>query len=379
MSKEPFNVAVVGYGLSAKVFHIPLILAVPALRLYAIIQRSPKPEDDAKHDFPQVKCLRSSDEVMKDPAVDLVVLSTIPETHFELAKQALLSGKHVVVEKPFTPTSKEADELIALAEEKKLLITVYQSQTHLTPKILLILVAKIVWADRRWDSDFLTVSQLIRSDTLGRIAEFETHFDRHRPEIPQAASWKAKALPASGAIYDLGTHLIDQIVHLFGLPKKITGFIGSQRDGDTGGFEDSFIVLLHYEKGLIATAKAGVVSPEVNQLRYWVRGVKGSFKKFHLDCQEDQLKKGMRPGDEGFGIEPQKNHGVLTTTQNDGSLRSSTYPTDVPATYVEFYRILSAAMSGKGRVPVRAEEARDVIRLIELAKESSELRRSLDV
>jgi predicted dehydrogenase len=119
-------------------------------------------------------------------------------------------------------------------------------------------------------------------------------------------------IPASGAIYDLGTHLLDQAVHLFGVPEKVTGFIGSQREGNTSGFEDSFTVLLHYKSGLLVTAKAAVVSPEENQLRFWVRGEKGSFKKYHLDIQEDQLKAGIRPGDKEYGQEPSDRYGMFS-------------------------------------------------------------------
>lgn len=132
--------------------------------------------------------------------------------------------------------------------------------------------------DRRWDSDFLTLSLLIKNKFLGRVVEFETHFDRHRPTVSAGDSWKTKMLPGGGAIYDLGTHLIDQVVVTFGLPKRITGFIGTQRENNTTGYEDSFTVLLHYD-GLMAVVKAAVVSPETKQLRYWVRGHKGSFKK----------------------------------------------------------------------------------------------------
>ena len=150
--------------------------------------------------------------------------------------------------------------------------------------------------DRRWDSDFLTLQALLKDNTLGRIAEFETHFDRHRPEIVASGGWKTKAAPGAGAVYDLGTHLIDQVVVAFGLPKKVTGFVGSQRESNPGGYEDSCTVLLHYD-GMLATVKAGVVSPEENQLRYWVRGVKGSYKKvsrnhhWQLDNLETQRAK----------------------------------------------------------------------------------------
>jgi predicted dehydrogenase len=134
--------------------------------------------------------------------------------------------------------------------------------------------------DRRWDADFVTVSKLIKEGTLGRVVDFETHFDRHRPTVPEGTtSWKHQVLPASGAIYDLGTHLLDQAVHLFGLPKRVTGFVGAQRANGVPGFDDSFTVLLHYPDSLVVTAKASVISAEENQLRFWVRGEKGSYKK----------------------------------------------------------------------------------------------------
>jgi predicted dehydrogenase len=135
--------------------------------------------------------------------------------------------------------------------------------------------------DRRFDADFVTLTKLVKNGSLGRVVEFETHFDRHRPEEPaaDASKWKNKVIPGGSAIYDLGSHLLDQAVHLMGTPDRITGFVGSQRAVNTTGFEDSFTVLLHYNNGLLVTAKAGVVSPEENQLRYWVRGEKGSFKK----------------------------------------------------------------------------------------------------
>lgn len=146
--------------------------------------------------------------------------------------------------------------------------------------------------DRRWDADYVTLSKLVRDGTLGRVVEFESHFDRHRPDQPSGNSWKTKVMPGGSAIYDLGTHLIDQAVHLLGLPKRITGFVGSQRENNTSGYEDSFTVLLHYGDGAMATVKAAVVSPEEKQLRFWVRGVNGSYKKVGSLLGERRWKKG---------------------------------------------------------------------------------------
>ncbi len=238
-----------------------MITTIPAFTLHSIVQRHPTPGNDAQKDHPGIKAYNSSEEMVQDPAINVVVITTIPTSHFELCKLALEHGKHVIVEKPFTPTSKEAEELIEIARKHERLLTVYQN--------------------RRWDTDFLTLSALLKDAKLGRVVEFETHFDRHRPEAPAPSStWKAKPLPGGGAAYDLGTHLIDQVVVLFRLPDKITGFVGSQREHNPENVEDSCTILLHYEsRGLLATVKAGVVSPETEQLRFWVRGEKGSYKK----------------------------------------------------------------------------------------------------
>ncbi|KAL8916724.1 MAG: hypothetical protein Q9172_006179 [Xanthocarpia lactea] len=330
MASKPYNVGIIGYGASAKVFHIPLIEVAPELNLYAIVQRHPTPENDASKAHPGIKSYRAAEEFVKDDSVDIVVITTTPATHFELAKLALQHEKH----------------------------------------------------DRRWDQDFLTIQTLVKNQTLGRIIDFESHFDRYKPSIAGSKPWKTRLEPGGGAIYDLGAHLIDQIVQLFGLPKKLTAFLGSQRlDNDNpGSYDDACTVLMHYE-GMMATVKVAVISPEVQQLRFWVRGEKGSYKKYHEDCQEDHLTAGMHPGDPGFGIEPEDHHGTLITPINS-TLTANSHPTVQPTsstTYQAIYTQFAAAVAGKGEVPVKPEEAREVIRLIELAKRSSEEGRTMEV
>jgi predicted dehydrogenase len=257
-----YNVAIIGYGLSAKIFHIPFLYA-PAYRLYGIVQRTPNPASDPAVDFPGTKVWRSTDEMLTDPTVDIVIITTLPDSHFSLAQAALAAGKHVVVEKPFVPTSEEADKLAVIARKSGKKLAVYQN--------------------RRWDADFLTVRKLIEDGVLGRIVEFETHFDRHTPVSPEG--WRQKSgLPGVGQIYDLGTHLLDQVVYLFGMPAKVTAVIGNQRNaemigGESVGGEDAFTVLLHYANGLLVTAKAAAISPASEQLRFWVRGEKAGFRK----------------------------------------------------------------------------------------------------
>lgn len=279
-----------------------------------------------------------------------------------MVKSALQAGKHVVVEKPFVPTAAEATELCNIASKTGKKLAVYQN--------------------RRWDADFVTLKDVLASGELGEVAEFETHFDRHRPD-PPADTWKAKDAPANGAIYDLGTHLIDQVYSLYGLPTRVTGFVGYQRRGVTEGAHDSATVLLHYdEKQLLATVKAGVVSAEVDQLRFWVRGTKGSFKKFHLDPQEEQLKgaKAGAPLPEDFGVEAEGRAASVTVVGGGegGGLERKTWETvSPPPTYVEYYRVFGKAVAGEGEVPVRAEEARDVLRIVEAALLSSKEGRSV--
>lgn len=254
---------------------------------------------------------------------------------------------------------------MALAASKSLVLTVYQN--------------------RRFDSDFLTVQKVLSSPSpLGRISEFETHFDRHRPEVPAGDSWKYAEGPGHGVVYDLGTHLMDQVLVLFGMPDRITGFVGSNRSGSD--FEDSATILLHYDKAagkrdapLLCTIKASIVSPEASQLRYWIRGTSGSFKKYHLDCQEDQLKDGLRSGEAGYGLEPKDRYGVLTNWNKDDP-KTEVFPTVEPATYSEFYRKLARALVGdKSQVPVTPDDAIGLIRLVELARESSKQGRTLTV
>ncbi|KAF2172549.1 hypothetical protein M409DRAFT_63224 [Zasmidium cellare ATCC 36951] len=346
MGQEPFGVGIIGYGSSARVFHIPFISASPFFRLRAIVQRQTRAgQPDAATELPDVTLYRRVDDLLRDKQIDVVIITTPPASHYQLAADALRSGKHVVVEKPFTPTYVEAEQLVELAAKTNALLTIYQN--------------------RRWDSDFVAVSDLMARGVLGRVVDFESHFDRFRPEAP-ANTWKADPAPGNGAIYDLGTHLIDQVVHLFGMPARVTGFAD----------------------GMLATIRAGVMSPQQEQLRFWVRGDRGAFRKNGFDPQEAQLKKGWSPSDPGFGEEAdQPNRGVISlAVPQDGAttMTESEHVDDVPPerkTYAEFYRRLALAMwTGDATLlPVAPDEAAQVIRLVELLKESSSLGRTLRV
>jgi predicted dehydrogenase len=328
--------------------------------LHSIVQRSPAPTKDASRDHPGAKIYRSTDEMFKDPEIDLIVVTTTPDSHFALCKQALESGKHVLVEKPFVPTAAEAGKLIDIASAQKKLICVYQN--------------------RRWDTDFLTFRKLQKEGKLGRIVEFETHFDRWKPVRP-SDTWKGTLSmeQGGGVVYDLGTHLIDQVVVAFGMPKRVMAVFQHQRQ-DGAEEPDAITVLLGYDTGLLVTAKAGVISIETQQLRYWVRGTEGTYMKLHLDVQEDQLKAGMKPGDAGFGVEPE-NHSGLFTVLVDGKPVKSILKNIEPETYGALYGEFAKAIlqNEEALVPVKAAEARDVLRIVEAARESAKSGRTVQL
>ncbi|KAK8137187.1 hypothetical protein PG984_005127 [Apiospora sp. TS-2023a] len=350
-SSKQFNVGVVGYGMSAKIFHIPFIKATPSLKLHSILQRSPKPNDSAPADYPDLKHHTSLDSLLADPELDVVILCTTPPTHFAFATQALEAGKHVFCEKPFVPTSAEAGQLSDLAHKQGKLLCVYQN--------------------RRYDADFATVSQLLRDGTLGRVVEFETHFDRYKMEQP--TNWKG-TVPmeqGGGAVYDLGTHLVDQVYTLFGMPQSAYAKFVSQREGKFYPSEnktdpDSLTAHLYYpETGLTAIVRIGVLSVETQQPRFWIRGSKGSYTKKGLDTQEPQLKGGMTTSDAQFGREGPEWAGKLAVLGEGGAI------------YESFARALA---SGKEEdVPVPASQGRDVLKIIEAVQESGKTGREVQI
>lgn len=354
MASKVFNVGVVGYGLSAKVFHIPFITTTPSLALHSIVQRSPKPDDSAPADYPNLKHYTDSSALIADPEVDVVVVTTPPDNHFDLTKRALEAGKHVLTEKPFVPSSAEAQQLADISRKTGKLICVYQN--------------------RRWDADFLLAKHLIEGGQLGRIVEFNTHFDRYRADAP--TNWKGQLGVSHGgsALFDLGTHLIDQAYVLFGLPQSVRGRLLNQREA-RAEFEtpDAVSAQLFYASGLLVNVGISALSAETRQLRYWVRGTKGSFRKFNLDPQEDQLRAGGKPTDAGYGVESTDNSSLTAVDEATGKASEVPVPQLEPETYRAFYRqFANALVSGKAEdVPVKAEQARDVLRIIEGVLESA--------
>ncbi|MCJ1295450.1 hypothetical protein MMC34_007013 [Xylographa carneopallida] len=371
----PINVGLMGYGFSTKCFHLPFIEPNQELIVYAFLQRAKAPVDTINMetgvhvtaDYPHTKHYRTTETFFADPAIELVIICTNVETHAEFAEQALLAGKHVVVEKPFTVTSTEADHLIATAEKTGKVLTCFQN--------------------RRYDGDFRTISQLMSRRAFGKITECEIHYDADSPAW--VSKWDSPGLiPGEGMLYGLGSHTLDQALQLFGRPHSVTAFLRTLRNIDSET-DDAFTVVLQYDgnqKDLLVTVKTTIVSPMERQMKLFVRGTEGSFLKFDEDLQADQVMAGMLSTDSTFGIEDSASYGLLSTVQEyDAKIqtfdnRSKKYIGKWPTTagrYLSYYEDVVAAIRGKADLRVKPEQARDVIRLIELARESHKKRVSV--
>jgi predicted dehydrogenase len=364
MSKE-IGVGVIGYGLGGRVFHAPFVSAVPGLRLATILQRK---GDEAARAYRSLKISRSLDEVLADPSIALIVVTTPNETHYALAKQSLEAGKHVVIDKPFSTTSDEALELGRIAKAKGL---------HVVP-----------FHNRRWDGDFLTVKQLIAEHAVGRLVTFESHFDRFRP-VPRENTWKEAANPANGMLFDLGPHLVDQALTLFGPPAAITASVRADRDQTE--IEDAFDITLHYPdysgvpgKGLLAHCRTSYLACD-NAPRFLLHGTKGSFKKHGLDPQEPALVGGAKVpvlgSQQPWLPEPESAWGKLTVAPvpADPAMLIARQVKTEPGDYRGFYANVRDAILGAAPLAVTPEDGYRVIRLLELARESSAAGRTLKV
>lgn len=355
MSGE-IGVAVVGFGLAGRVFHAPFVSAVPGLRLEAIVQRT---GDEAAKAYPKARILRSFDDALRNAAVQLIVVGTPNATHYAFAKRALEAGKHVVIDKPFTATSAEARELADLARAKGLVLAPFHN--------------------RRWDGDFVTVQKLLGRNAVGRLVTYESHFDRFRP-TQREHTWKEAGNDANGMLFDLGPHLVDQVLTLFGVPEAITASV--RKDRDHTDIEDAFDITLHYP-GLLAHCRATYLACDAT-LRFLLQGTKGSFKKFGLDPQEPALVGGAKVPPMGTGDwlgEPEADWGVLAVAPdvNDpGTLVKEPIKT-AHGDYRLYYANVRDAINGAAELAVKPEDAYRVIRLLEMARESSAEGRTLKV
>ncbi|MGC1243634.1 MAG: Gfo/Idh/MocA family oxidoreductase [Chryseosolibacter sp.] len=338
MAKK-IKTALLSYGMSGEVFHGPLLEAHQGFEIVSIWQRNPaKP---VRHPYRVVGDYR---EILNDTAVELVIVNTPNESHFAYATDALNAGKHVIVEKPFTVTVREAEQLIALAKTKNRLLTVFQN--------------------RRWDADFLTVRSVLEKKLLGKLVECEIHYDRFRNYI-EANTWKEEAKPGTGILYNLGSHLLDQAHVLFGMPQYVDARMGIQRPG--GSVDDFFDIRMEYE-GFFVILKSSYLVREQGP-RFILHGTEGSFLKSGIDPQEQDLKDKKKPGTKGWGSEPENTWGKLNTTV-DGKHVEGSYET-IPGNYLAFYENVYNALEGGQELMVKPEQARDVIRLIETCQQSN--------
>jgi len=335
--------AVIGYGLSARTFHLSFIKLQPELELVAISSS----QSEVAQAYPEIAHYQDATDLIAQSDAELVVITSPNHSHFPLAKAALQQGKHVLLEKPLVLSSEEGQALAELASQSGRKLAVYHN--------------------RRFDGDFLTLQQLIKSGALGQIHYFESHFDRFRPE--PRARWREQAGPGSGILWDLGPHLIDQALCLFGMPQAISANCRTLRPG--GESTDYFHLQLHYsDKEVVLHSSPFCANPT---LRFMLQGRLGSYQKFGLDPQEDALRAGKVPGGAAWGLEQAANFGLLASADGQQS-----YPT-LAGNYALFYQRLVAALQEDAPLPVPLEDALAGIRLLELAIVSSTLGQRIEV
>jgi len=341
------RVGLIGYGMAGEVFHAPAIAVIPELKLTKVVERR---STKCQNRYPWVETVNDTEELLQDQNIDLVVVATPNTSHFELVQKALLANKHVVVEKPFTPTSQQATELIELAQQRDRLLSIHHN--------------------RRWDGDFLTVKQILKNGLVGNLVEYEVHFDRFRNQIK--TNWREYDEPGSGILYDLGSHLIDQALDLFGLPDTVTADIRMQRPGVKTA--DAFELILNFGN-LKVTAKAGQLVRELGP-HFVLHGTAGSFIKYGMDPQEDALKQGRLPEGSDWGKESQESWGTLNTDINGlhfyGKIET------LPGCYPAYYQNVYNAITQQSELIVKPEQARNTIQIIERAMESHAQRRTLN-
>ena len=338
---KPVQTGIASYGMSGAVFHAPFLDLHPMFGMHTIVERT---RDNARTRYPYVHIARSFDEMLDCPEIELVVVNTPDVTHYEFARRALLAGKHVVVEKPFVFEAHDGEALIALAKEQGRMLAVFQN--------------------RRWDGDFLTIQQILRAGLLGRVVEFQSAYQRYRNYI-LPGTWKEKADRRVGLTYNLGSHMIDQAVRLFGIPQAVHADIDSLRDGSE--VDDYYHIQLSYPK-LKVSLRAGYLMREETP-RYIIHGTQGSYVKYGLDPQEEQLKAGALPQSPGWGCEPESQWGILNTSANGVHFRGKVET--LPGNYAAFYDDIYQSLRNGTPPQTDASGVLPVIRIIEEAFRST--------
>ena len=335
------RVALIGYGYAGRTFHAPLIRATRGLELVAVNSRNAQ---QVRADLPDVVVVPSATDLYDNPSVDLVVIATPNDTHVAIATAAIHAGKHVVVEKPLAPTLEEARNLLALA--------------HRTGRVL------AVFHNRRWDGDFLALRDVISRSALGDVTHFESHFDRYRPQV--RVRWREQPGAGSGLWYDLGPHLVDQSLQLFGLPNHVLASLAAQRPG--AQTDDWAHVLLDYGRLQVILHVSLLVPARLP--RFIVHGQTASWVKYGVDPQERQLIAALKRGDDEAGEREQALHiDAVTGSQNETTIPNGDYG--------QFYTQLRDALNGAGPNPVPPSQALAVTAVVETAVRSSSKRRAM--
>ena len=341
MNNSPINTALCSFGMSGVVFHAPFISVNPNFNLYGVLERK---KNLAQEKYSTIKTFRTLEEMLADKNIELVVVNTPSVTHYDFAKQVINAGKNLIIEKPFTATVRQADELIQLAKEKNVMLSVYQN--------------------RRYDSDFLTVKYILNQGLLGEIVEAEMHYDRFEPGLSYKVH-KETPTSATGSLYDLGSHLIDQVLVLFGLPNSIFADLDTFRPDSK--VEDYFDVKLMYNSHRVILKSSYFVRESLPGNIF--HGRNGSFIKSKADIQEKELEAGKIPGTKDWGMEPESENGILHT-EKDGEMIMEFIPS-LKGDYMEYYNGIYEAIRNDKSVPVSGEDGKNVIKIIEAAIKSN--------
>jgi predicted dehydrogenase len=341
--------ALCSFGMSGNLFHAPFLHLHKGFELYGVWERANK---IAAQKYPSIKSFNTYEALLSDRTIELVIVNTPNYTHFDFSKKALLAGKHVIVEKPFCITVQECEELIALAKEKNKLLSVYQN--------------------RRYDSDFKIIRKVVAENLLGDIAEAEFHFDRYKEELSPKGHKEIPG-PGTGLVYDLGSHLIDQALFLFGMPQKIFADIGIVRKIS---LVDDYMELILFYTGLRVRIKASYLVREALP-SYILHGTKGSFIKSRTDVQEQALQSGLTPDTKDWGKEPKSEMGLLHT-EKEGKIIREYIPSE-NGNYMEYYNGIYPALTAGANLPVTADEGKKVIQIIEKAYQSNKEQKTIKI
>lgn len=324
----PIQTGLLAYGMSGKVFHAPFVSTHPGFNFHAIVERNQK---SAAADYPGIISYNSVEDLLADETIDLVIVNTPSYTHYEYSKMALNAGKHILVEKPFTATTAQSKELFELAKKVGKKALVYQN--------------------RRYDSGFNAVKQVIESGQLGKLVEVHFRYDRYRNEIGPKF-FKEEPYEASGLSYDLGPHLLDQAISLFGKPLHFDKVLGKHRANTK--VDDYFAIRLAYPNDLQVFLTSSMLVPDIPPA-FMVHGMMGSFTKNHADVQEEQLLKGMKPTNELYGIENSADAGKLTLVTEDGGRQTSLVPSQ-KGDYNGIFEAVFQAIANNAVYPITEED-----------------------